>query len=222
MGLLVTIYMFSFSDDDNYIFNDKYYKRVTSIVLLLLFHECLGHQKKHINNENALTPGKHCQNTLQEINLEKVDSGSTLEIILLGKTADLIYFMNSDNSERLLNPKLYSGKDFTELREIYSINENDNDNINKNGNKKDNNEINIQFNDIHSPKKVRKITKKRLLMYTDLIRLYSGISDEEKEKLKDDENYQRFLLLYERKHKSPSENLKIPDRYGALSTNKKK
>ena len=48
-------------------------------------------------------------------------------------------------------------------------------------------------------------------MYPELFQLYSGISDEQKEKLKNNEDYQRFLNICKRKHQKPSQYLKSKD-----------
>ena len=207
-GLIVTFNMFSFSkeEEDNILIAENFTK-ASSAILFLLFHECLGHQKKKINNEKTNTPEKHYKSNFQYFSNEKIDTGLALEIILIGKVVDIKYFMNSKNSEKLLDPKLYTGKDFKELQRIYSLIENDN--INKQNvsdvNKVDsNNKINKDI--IQS--EVKNIYKnKDHLMYPELFQLYSGISNEEKEKLKDDEDYQKFLSIYGRRHKTTSEYL---------------
>ena len=203
-SLLVTINMYSFCDNDNYIFDEKNYKKATSVVLFLLFHECFGHQKKNINNEGKITPRKHYTNDFQDIICEKIDTGSALEKILIGKIANLSYFMNSDNSEKLLDPKLYIGKDFNELHQIYSSIENDN------GEEKKVIKIKSDENNTSHNKKVF-TQKKRRLMYSDLLELFCNVDENDKEKLKDNEDYQRFLMLYERRHQKPTDYLKIPD-----------
>ena len=58
-------------------------------------------------------------------------------------------------------------------------------------------------------------------MYRDLFQLYYGISEQEKEKLKDDENYQKFLMMNKRKHQMPSEYLKLPNMKPRKFGNKK-
>ena len=50
----------------------------------------------------------------------KVDTGFVLEIFLIEKLFNLKYLIYSKNSEKLLNLNLYTGKDFSKLREIYS------------------------------------------------------------------------------------------------------
>lgn len=217
-GLLVTIYMFSFTEDEKYIFDEKNYKKATSAVLFLLFHECLGHQKKNINNENAITPRKHHKNDFKEFICEGIDTGTALEMILLEKKMNISYLMKSNNSEKLLDPNLYTGKDFSKLQSIYlSI---ENDIINK---KNNNIEIDERNNKIKSmsQNKTKLKMKEHHLMYYDLIRVFSGISEEEKKNLKDNEDYQRFLRMYKRRHQKPSEYMKIPDILTHRFNNKK-
>ena len=48
-GLLVTINMFSFYKVEDNIFDEDNSDKASSAILFLLFHECLGHQKKCIN-----------------------------------------------------------------------------------------------------------------------------------------------------------------------------
>jgi len=115
--------------------------------------------------------------------------------------------MNSKNTEKLLDPKLYIGKDFNELKNIYSLIENDNNqnqkvsNINQEDshNQINKNVIQSENKNIHQ--------KKDHLMYQELFKLYSEISKEQKEKLKDNEDYQKFLSIYERRHKTTSKYL---------------
>lgn len=210
LGLLLTINIFSFSDDEEYIFIEKNFKKAASIVLILLFHECLGHQKKHINNENIIAPIKHHKSNFEDFLYERIDTGSALEIILIEKFFNLKYLMYSNNSEKLLDPYLYTEKDFLKLREIYSIIEEDNINKEKINNKPDSNKS-LNNNKIQS--KCQKVTeKKHHLMYTELIQLYSEVTKDDEEKFKDDEDFQRLLMLYKRRHQNPSEYLKIPNR----------
>ena len=218
LGLLVTIYMYSFCDDEFYNLDENNFKRATSVILFLLFQEYLGNQKKNIDNEKVKTSRKHCKNDFQEF--QRVDTGSSLEIILIGKIINMVYLMNSAKSEKLLDPNLYTGKNFNKLQEIYSSIETDNINMisDTHQSNKINNSINSN-NTQSSSSKIRK--KKRRLMYTDLLQLYNGISEEEKEKLKDDEDYQRFLLMYERRYQKPSEYMKIPDIFALRKANKK-
>lgn len=58
-------------------------------------------------------------------------------------------------------------------------------------------------------------------MYRDLFILYSEVDEEKKEKLKNDENYQRFLMLYKKRHESPSVHLKKINIIAEKRNNKK-
>lgn len=101
--------------------------------------------------------------------------------------------MKKGTLEKFLDPNLYTGKDFNNLRNIYSI-------IGKKEEFKsiENNE---QKNGKISDNKKDK--KKNNLLLHDLFRIYSNVSDEEKELLKDNEDYKRFLMLYEKKKNQP-------------------
>lgn len=205
-GLLVTFNIFSFSDQEE-IIDENNFKKLESIVLFLLFHECLGHQKKHINNEKAMTPRKHYKCDFQEFSLENVDTGLALEIILIGKVVNIKYLMNSINSENLLEPKLYTGKDFNKLKDIYLSIEKDNI-INKDNESNIQNRFDAENKNKAKVQKNNKLREKHQhLMYRELFVLYSGISEKEKIELKDDEDYQRFLKIYKMRHQDPSEYL---------------
>jgi len=101
---------------------------------------------------------------------------------LLHECVDLKFLVEMDDNyiKLLLGPNLHLEKDFNDL--IFMINKN----IEKNDNDNDSNKKN----------------KPNLLLH-DLFRIYSNINDEEKELLKNDEDYKRFLMLYEKK-KNPS------------------
>ena len=171
LGLLLTIYMYSFCDDEFYNLDENNFKKATSAILFLLFQEYLGNPKKNIN-EKVKTSRNHCKNDFQEFPYEKVDNGSSLEIILMGKIINMVYLMNSSKSEKLLDPNLYTGKNFNKLQEIYSSIETDNINMisDTHQSNKINNSINSN-NTQSSSSKIRK--KKRRLMYTDLLQLYN-------------------------------------------------
>ena len=128
----------------------------------------------------------------------------------MGKIINLKYFINSKNSEKLLDPKLYLGKDFVELQNIYSLIEKDNIKIqrqkeNITNQEEENNQLNNEIN--QSPKQIENNKKKGHLMFCELFQLYSGISAEEKEKLKGDEDYQKYLRICKRKHETEPEYL---------------
>jgi len=207
---LVIINLYSFFGNKLEINDYKNINKATCVILFLLFHECLGHQKKNINNENEKTPRSHYDNNFKDIIDEKVDSGIALEKILFGEIVDLKFLMEIDDNyiKLLLEPNLYIGKDFSNLRNIFLI-------INKNieNEKKEENDNNKKPEDSKimksSPKKKgiidinkEKKNKPNLLLH-DLFRIYSKIKDDEKELLKNDEDYKRFLMLYEKK-KNPS------------------
>ena len=113
----------------------------------------------------------------------------------------LRYLMNSMNSEKLLDPKLYTGKDFNELQNIYTLIEKDNIDKKKGINiPKNNTPLNDNTTQNQIGTKLGKPKKHEHLMYPELLQLYSGIDDKEAEKYKDDEDYQRFLKLKKRKN----------------------
>ena len=119
--------------------------------------------------------------------------------------------MNSKNSEKLLDPDLYTGKNFNRIKEIYSSIVEDNLNMKKKipqgedikNPKNDNNNKSQKNMEIHE--------KKPRLMYSEVLKLYNEMNEEEREKLKDTEDYKRFIMIYERKHQKPSEYLKLSD-----------
>ena len=201
IGLLVTVNIFSFSEDENDILNKANIKKSTSIILFVLFHECLGLQKKNINNEKTLIERKHYKNDFQEYSNQDLDTGNVLEVILGGKIIILKYLMNSMNSEKLLDPKLYTGKDFNELQNIYTLIEKDNIDKKKGINiPKNNSPLNDNTTQTQIGTKLGKPKKHEHLMYPELLQLYAGIDNKEAEQYKDDEDYQRFLKLKKRKN----------------------
>ena len=220
--LVPVIYMFSFTDDEFYIYDENTYERAKSAVLFLLFHECFGHQKKIINNENIKTPRIHQKSNFQDFSYEKIDTGNALEIILLEEIVNIRYLMNSKNSEKLLDPDLYTGKDFNRLKAIYaSIVE---DNINMGKNNPQSEDIKKPINENNNNELQRKLEihgKPPKLLYSEVLKLYNEMNEEEREKLKVTEDYKRFLMIYERKYQRPSEYLKLPD-YHSLRFSKKK
>ena len=223
-GLVVTFNIFSFLDNEKAIFDEINFKKETSIILFLLFHECLGHQKKFINNEDALTPRRYFKSDFKDFIYEDIDTGDSLEIMLLGKIANIKYLMKSPNSEKLLDPSLYTGKDFTKLQEIYSLIEKDNAITNKNkeinnNQMENNNQLNV--NKALSSSKEKKSKKKEKLMYPELFQLFSGINDEQKEELKDNEDYQRYLKICKKKHQKPKPYLKKEDLFSLIFGQKK-
>ena len=170
-GLSVIINLYSFLGNKLDMKNQKKCDNATCIILFILFYQCFSQQKKNINNEKE-----------------------ELEKLLFGEIIDLKYLMKKGTLEKFLDPNLYMGKDFNNLRNIYSI-------IGKKEEFKsieNNEQKNEKINDNKKDKK-----KNNLLLH-DLFRIYSNVSDEEKELLKDNEDYKRFLMLYEKKKKSTS------------------
>lgn len=160
----------------------------------------------------SLTPRKHYENNFQEYSKEDLDTGNVLEIILTGKIIIIKYFMNSINSEKLLDPKLYTGKDLNELQNIYTLIEKDNID-NKKGinipNDKNNTTLNDNTAQTQNVTKLGKSKKYEHLMYPELLQLYAGIDAKEAKKYENDEDYQRFLKLKKRKNKTTIDHQKI-------------
>jgi len=223
-GLLVTFNIFSFINNENIIFDESNYKKLESITLFLLFHECLGHQKKHINNENSLTPRKHYKSDFQDFLSNDADTGDALEIMLLGKVVNIKYLMKSENSEKLLDHQLYTGNNFIKLQEIYSLIERDIINYNEEKKNIPEKVPNNRLSDskTQSSSKMEKKPKKERLMYPELFQLYADISAEKKEQLKDNEDYQRFLKIIKKRRQKPSEYLKKEDIISKINLKKKK
>lgn len=200
-SLLVIINLYSFFNSRYDIKRTEKYDNATCIILFLLFHECLGHQKKNINNEKVITPRRHYDSNFKDIIQDKADTGIALEKILFGEIVDLKSLMESGNLEKLLEPNLYIGKDFNNLRNIYNMIEKKSNYEDEKEESKSAKENNKKKEKIHHDKEDKKNSNKLL---HDLFKIYSNVSDKEKESLKDDENYKRFLMLYEKKKKPSS------------------
>ena len=223
-GLCVTIYLYSFLNK-NQINDKKYFKKITVAILFLLFHECFGHHKKNINNENSLTPRDYYDDNYNDIPVNFEDSGHAFEKLLLNKLLNLKCLIGNDLSEELLKIDLYTDSNFKRLRTIYNIIESEfkSNKINSNNNEiiKDNNKIdenkmkkNIKGKSIENLNKdtdkkdeneiiIPKKSEKNLL-YRDLFIIYENKTEEELKSLKDDKNYQRFLMLYKKRKKKYS------------------
>ena len=120
-SLSVIINKYSFFDNIYDANNSDNFNNATCIILFLLFHECFGHQKKNINNEKVKTPRKHYDSNFKDIIEEKVDTGNAFEMMLFGDILDLKFMMKNGDLKQFLEPKLYIGKDFNNLRRIYSM-----------------------------------------------------------------------------------------------------
>ena len=202
-SLLVIMNLYSFFDNKYDLSQTKNYNDATCIILFLLFHECFGHQKKNINNENTNTPRKHYDKNFNEIKEDKVDSGLAFEKILFGECVNLnILKMKKGKLGKLLESNLYTGKNFDNLRKIYldiKKEENEIKEITKSDSEKFG-KITKQKEKIFDKTKVQ---KKRKEMFHDLLGLFSNLNENEKESLKDNEDYQRFLILYEKRKNPP-------------------
>ena len=179
---------------------EKNYKNATCIILFLLFHECCGHQKKNINNKNIDTPRKHHDNNFIDFSVDKVDTVKAFEIILFGEIIVLKFLMKNGNLEKLLDFKLYIGKNFDNLRKIILNLETNEEN--KKENEKEEKPIIIKQTKQKEKKvKSNRIENKAHLIYHDLFRIYANINDEQKKSLERGEGYQRFLKLYKKRKK---------------------
>ena len=198
-SLLVTINLNSFADNkENKI--KVNYEAETIVILLLLIHECFGHQKKNINNENIDTPRKHHNSNFEDFIIDKRDTGIAFENILFGDIVDLNCLMKSEKSKLLLSVKLYTGQNFDELRKIYFeiLNEEKNDIKENEDEKYENNKTKDKKKGKEKPYNKDRV-KKKILMYHDLFRIYGNVSKEQEESLKNDKNYQRFIMLYNKR-----------------------
>ena len=111
------INILSIFDNDYEITEDNAISIITFIILLLLFLECFEH------NEKVHTPIIHSDNNFKNIEKEekeKEDIGIAFEKILFGESIDINYLMENGSIEQLLDPNLYTGKDFENLRKIYN------------------------------------------------------------------------------------------------------
>ena len=101
--------------------NDKkYFNRASSIILILLIYENYVHRKKNINNEQFLSPQDNYDKDLDGYKLYEEDSGNALEYLFIKNIFDIDNLMLYDDSENLLDFKLYIDKDFENLRKIYN------------------------------------------------------------------------------------------------------
>ena len=227
-GLSIIINIISFFENINYIKKNRYIKNATLVTLFLLFHECLGHQKKNINNQQIDTPRTHYRNILEDIQSDVTDARFIFEL-LFGEIVNLNIFMEIKNAEKFLNKELYLAKDFKELRKIYfSIHKDLNGKEEKNDdNIKDEKDsiINIDEKKVNEKgyfinkrqnnskiEQIKELPKKRHLLFRDLLLIYGNMPQEEKEKNKNDEQYQRFLDIYNKRlerKKYYKENLKF-------------
>ena len=113
------IYLLTFFENPEDIYNKKYFGNATSAILILLIHKILGHGKKDINNETILTPRYHNDNNFQILSLREKDSGAVLEYLFIKNCFKLEDLMMNDDSVKLLNFNLYIDKNFDDLRKIY-------------------------------------------------------------------------------------------------------
>ena len=91
-------------------------KRISSAILMVLFHEICGYLKTHINNKldsprSIILPDFDTVN----LNLKQNDSGYLLEFPFVRGLIEVEKFIYSEKLEKLLNKDLYLGKNFLEL-----------------------------------------------------------------------------------------------------------
>ena len=113
---LITFNLLSFMDKIDF---TNIEKRLSSLILFLIFHEVCGHFKTNINNqliENS--PSYHLDENLnliyRDFGLE--DSGFIFESILTGNVIDCNAMLKDPKSEELFDIKLYIQDNFTELQ----------------------------------------------------------------------------------------------------------
>ena len=225
-GLCITINLFSFLTSEE-IYDKKYDNKKTVAILFLLFHEIFGHQKKNINNENNLTPRDYYDNNFNDLLVKFNDSGHAFERLLLNKKLNLKYLMRSDLSEKLLDINLYIDTNFNKLQQIYNNIESECENNKTNSNNyeiikevdKKYEEFDIKKNikgkpidnldkdkDKKDKSKIILAQKKEEdnLLYRDLFIIYENKTEEELKSLKDDKNFQRFIMLHKNRKKKYS------------------
>ena len=176
------------------ILNKVIEKRATSCTLFILFHEITGHLKTHINN-NEDSPEQIFLDDFSPLSLPdtiKPDSGFLFEFILANNIINCKYFMNSKISEELLDPKLYLGDNFNELRNKLNKIKNAIYQENKLYDKKmsksviESNELteNINYNYFN-------------MSYQDFLIYFSNLDEDKKKEAEDTDAYRYFLSLYE-------------------------
>ena len=96
--------------------NDEIENRKISAVLILLVHQLGSYLKTHIINESD-SPRRIFLNNLEVkvIDLKESDSGFLFEYSFAKGSIEVDNFINSENSFKLLNKKLYLGKNFEEI-----------------------------------------------------------------------------------------------------------
>ena len=216
MGSSVIIYLKSFFNINKEI-TEQFISNMEIVVLFLLFHECLGHQKKSINNEDISTPRKHYGIYYEEITTDYEDTGIFLEIVLFGKPFNPILIIENKNCHFFLNQEIYLQKNFDELHKLYSDLENSSI---KNGylksNKNDKTRENISFlsyasqkfldnkniikeEETENEKEEEKVEKKKNLLFHDLFAKFFNMTEKEKKKNQNNEEFQRFLFYFNKK-----------------------
>ena len=148
------IYIYSIITKEN-INNKKYFKRISSILLILLIHENFGHKKKNINNAQILSPRDNYDQNFEEFTLSEGDSGDALEYLLIKDTFEIDTLMLYVDSENLLDFQLYIGKNFKNLRKIY------NDIINDINDKNENNSLDEKEEEEEEEKEEKKEEEKK-------------------------------------------------------------
>ena len=113
---IITINLLSFMDKIDYTGIEK---RLSAVILFLIFHEVCGHFKTNINNqliENS--PGYHLDENLNLIFREfgYEDSGLIFESILTGNVINCRDMMENPKSEELFDVKFYIQENFDELK----------------------------------------------------------------------------------------------------------
>ena len=109
--------MHYFPENNN---NEISFKNLELVIFLLLLYESLGYKKKNINNEDMDSPKAYYGADFEELSLNDSDTGIILEKILFGKPFNPKYLMKNNNPFKLLDENLYLGKNFDNLKNIYS------------------------------------------------------------------------------------------------------
>ena len=172
------------------------FNNLVLVTFLLLLYESLGHKNKNINNEDIDSPRVYYGTDFEELSLNNSDTSIILELILFGRHFNLKNLMKNKNPFKLLDENLYLGKNFDNLKDIYSEIEKEFNNKSKiekseeekeeekeeaeNLNlKKSGKKINLTDNDDEEEEE-----EENILLFHDLFAIYGDLNEEEKKKMK--------------------------------------
>ena len=191
--------------------NEISFKNLVLVIFLLLLYENLGHKKKNINNEDIDSSKAYYGTDFEELSLNNSDTCIILEKILFGKPFNPKYLIKNNNPFILLDENLYLGKNFDNLKNIYSEIEkkfNYKSKIEKREEEKEEEKKEEENLNLENSGKLINLTdnddeeEENNLLFHDLFAIYGDLNEEEKKRNENNLDYQKFLIMYEeKKHK---------------------